>query len=246
MAEEGEAGAGPGDPAQVGDEGAQLRGGPLGAAGGGDGGADRARRLVPQPGDDSGVGPGGRLRDELPVQRDGGGAEPAVGVEAGVGARDQDGDAVGPRQVAEYLGGQSGAPAVEGEEVSGRLGHRTVGRGTVTVAVVGGHPGRLGGVGPVGRVRLGQCGGRRRRRPGGERGRDPGLRGTGEREDHGTGDEGRTHGTAPPARMPPPTYRRTGPHGRSPPARPPIGPACKGSYESGRVTRVPPGNSPGG
>ncbi|CAM5728999.1 hypothetical protein STENM223S_08837 [Streptomyces tendae] len=223
VAEQGETGGRAGDPVQVVHQVAQRGCGAVGACGRGDGGADGARCLVAQPGHHGGAGPRGSPGDELPVQGEGGGAEPAVGVEAGVGTRHQHGDAVGPGEVAEDLGGQSGAPAVEREEVAGRVRQGTVRRRAVPVAVVGGHPGRPGRVGPVGGVDLLQRGGRRGRRRGGGRGGDLGPRGGGEREHHGTGDQGGATGAAPSAHPQPPTYLRPRPHGLSPPPRPSIG-----------------------
>lgn len=156
------------------------------------------------------------------MQRAGGIAETAVGLDGRVGAGDQDGDAVGVRQVAEDLRREAGAAAVEGEEVTGRVGHRPVRGGAFTAAVGRGHTGRLGGVGAVGRIRLVQRRRRDRREGGRLRSGYLGPRRTGQRNDHGTGDQGgeqRSTQSVRAARLPRPA-RRTPLGRRTPLARP--------------------------
>lgn len=102
------------------------------------------------------------------MQCTGGSAETGVGVQAGVGPGDQDGNAVDVRQIPEDLGDQPGAPAVEGEHLPMGGGKGTGRCSPVPVPVVGGGLGRRGGIGPVRGIHDGQrprC--RRGRRSGG-------------------------------------------------------------------------------
>ncbi len=214
---------------QVCDERAQVRGGLLGPAGRGDRGADGAGRLVAQPGHHRGARARRGLPGEPLVQRGGGRVEPAVGVEARVGAGDQDGDAVGAGEVAQDLRHPAGAAAVEAQQLPGRGSQVPVRRRPVTVVVGFGHTGGLGGVGAVGRVRLAE---RRRVGTGEGGGRRCGdLRASrrGQREDHRDGDQDGERGPPPAAGAapsPPATaVLQCEPHGRPSPAHPAVGAA---------------------
>jgi hypothetical protein len=156
----------------------------LGQAGGEDVGADRAGRLVAEPGDHRGAWA------EPLVQGEGSRAEAVVRVQACVGAGHEDRHVVGLRQVAEDLGGSAGAAGVEGEEVARRVRHGADGGRSAAVAVGRGHARGLGGVRPVRRVGAVQRGGGHRAGVGrgGCRYLRVGGRG-GDRGDEGAGDQ---------------------------------------------------------